>query len=399
MTSSKSFVKFDKVDKSYDGKNLVVKDLNLDINEGEFITMLGPSGSGKTTCLMMLAGFETPTNGEIYLDSKPISRIPPHKRGIGMVFQNYALFPHLTVYENLAFPLKVRKLSRDEIDKKIDKALSMVSLTGFEKRMPNQLSGGQQQRVAVARSLVFDPQLVLMDEPLGALDKNLRESMQYEIKHIHENIGVTVVYVTHDQSEALTMSTRIAVFNDGKVQQLSNPDKLYEEPVNSFVAEFIGETNTFSGEVTDISGKKCKVKLETGVEIISNPIRVKSKGEKTKVSLRPERAIIDPEEKMDNKYKGKIEEIIYHGDHARVRLNLLGNKEFILKVPNSSARMDIKRGNEINVGWNSQDARALDLKSIWDWFTQKLYYFSFIFTKWEVDLNFVNCCNKPLINV
>ena len=362
--TSKSFVKFDKVDKSYDGKVLVVKDLNLDINEGEFITMLGPSGSGKTTCLMMLAGFETPTNGEIYLYSKPISRIPPHKRGLGMVFQNYALFPHLTVYENLAFPLKVRKLSKDDIDKKIDKALSMVSLTGFEKRMPNQLSGGQQQRVAVARSLVFDPQLVLMDEPLGALDKNLRESMQYEIKHIHENIGVTVVYVTHDQSEALTMSTRIAVFNEGKVQQLSNPDKLYEEPVNSFVAEFIGETNTFSGEVIDISGGKCKVKLATGAEIISNPIRVKSKGEKTKVSLRPERAIINPENKMDNNHKGKIEEIIYHGDHARVRLNLLGNKEFILKIPNSSARMDIKRGNEINVGWNSQDARALDLKSI-----------------------------------
>ena len=364
MTSSKSFVKFDKVDKSYDGKVLVVKDLNLDINEGEFITMLGPSGSGKTTCLMMLAGFETPTNGEIYLDSKPISRIPPHKRGIGMVFQNYALFPHLTVYENLAFPLKVRKLSKDDIDKKVDKALSMVSLSGFEKRMPNQLSGGQQQRVAVARSLVFDPQLVLMDEPLGALDKNLRESMQYEIKHIHENIGVTVVYVTHDQSEALTMSSRIAVFNDGKVQQLSSPDKLYEEPVNSFVAEFIGENNTFAGEVTDISGGKCKVKLNSGGEIISNPISVKSKGEKTKVSLRHERAIIDPEEKNDNKHKGKIEEVIYHGDHARVRLNLLGNKEFILKVPNSSARMDIKPGNEINIGWNSHDARALDPKSI-----------------------------------
>ena len=364
MTSSKSFVKFDKVDKSYDGKVLVVKDLNLDINEGEFITMLGPSGSGKTTCLMMLAGFETPTNGEIYLDSKPISRIPPHKRGIGMVFQNYALFPHLTVYENLAFPLKVRKLSKDDIDKKVDKALSMVSLSGFEKRMPNQLSGGQQQRVAVARSLVFDPQLVLMDEPLGALDKNLRESMQYEIKHIHESIGVTVVYVTHDQSEALTMSSRIAVFNDGKVQQLSTPDKLYEEPVNSFVAEFIGENNTFAGEVTDISGGKCKVKLDTGGEIISNPISVTSRGEKTKVSLRPERAIINPEDKMDNKHKGKIEEIIYHGDHARVRLNLLGNKEFILKVPNSSSRMDIKRGNEINVGWNSHDARALDPKSI-----------------------------------
>ena len=362
MAKNNEFVKFDKVDKSYDGKVLVVKDLNLDIAEGEFITMLGPSGSGKTTCLMMLAGFETPTNGEIYLDGNPISNIPPHKRGIGMVFQNYALFPHMTVYENLAFPLRVRKFSKDETDKKVENALSMVSLTGFANRMPAQLSGGQQQRVAVARALVFDPAVVLMDEPLGALDKNLRESMQYEIKHIHESIGVTVVYVTHDQSEALTMSNRIAVFNDGKVQQLSSPDKLYEEPVNSFVAEFIGENNTFQGEVEDISNDRCKIKLDSGGEILANPIRVKSKGEKSIVSLRPERAIIDPEEKMDNKFKGKIEEVIYHGDHTRLRLDLLGNKEFILKVPNSSARMDIKLGNEINIGWNSFDARALDPK-------------------------------------
>ena len=362
MPNNKEFVKFAKVDKSYDGKVLVVKDLNLDIAEGEFITMLGPSGSGKTTCLMMLAGFETPTNGEIYLDGNPISNIPPHKRGIGMVFQNYALFPHMTVYENLAFPLRVRKIPKDEIDKKVDKALSMVSLAGYESRMPGQLSGGQQQRVAVARALVFDPAVVLMDEPLGALDKNLRESMQYEIKHIHESIGVTVVYVTHDQGEALTMSNRIAVFNDGKVQQLSSPDQLYESPVNSFVAKFIGENNTFAGEVIDVTNGKCKVKLNSGGEIFANPITVKSKGEKTTVSLRPERALINPDEKMDNSHKGKIEEVIYHGDHTRVRLNLLGNNEFILKVPNSSANLDIKLGNEINIGWDSADARALDPK-------------------------------------
>ena len=362
MSVNKEFVKFDKVDKSYDGKVLVVKDLQLDIAEGEFITMLGPSGSGKTTCLMMLAGFETPTNGEIYLDGNAISSIPPHKRGIGMVFQNYALFPHMTVYENLSFPLKVRKISKEDIDKKVDKALSMVSLSGFERRMPNQLSGGQQQRVAVARALVFDPAVVLMDEPLGALDKNLRESMQYEIKHIHESIGVTVVYVTHDQGEALTMSNRIAVFNDGKVQQLSSPDKLYEEPVNSFVAEFIGENNRFAGQVTEISNNKCKVKLDSGSEIFANPIAVKSNGEKTMVSLRPERALINSKEKMENNFKGKIEEVIYHGDHTRVRLDLLGNKEFILKVPNSSANMEIKLGNQINVSWNSFDARALDPK-------------------------------------
>ena len=361
MSETDSFVKFKKVDKSYDGEILVVKDLNLDVAQGEFLTLLGPSGSGKTTILMMLAGFETPTNGEIYLDGEAISNIPPYKRRIGMVFQNYALFPHMTVYENLSFPLKVRKVSKDETDKKINKALSMVSLTGFETRMPGQLSGGQQQRVAVARALVFDPKLVLMDEPLGALDKNLRESMQYELKHIHESLGVTVVYVTHDQGEALTMSNRIAVFNEGKIQQLSNPDKLYEEPVNSFVAEFIGENNTFQGEVSEISGNKCSVKLGSGDEILANPISVKLKGDKTKISLRPERALINPGEKIENKFKGKIEEVIYHGDHTRIRMNLLGKSQFILKIPNSSARMDLKLGNEIIIGWHSKDCRALDL--------------------------------------
>jgi len=362
MSKNSEFVKFDNVDKSYDGKTLVVKGLNLDIEEGEFVTMLGPSGSGKTTCLMMLAGFETATNGEIYLDNKVISNIPPHKRGIGMVFQNYALFPHMTVYENLAFPLRVRKIQKNEADKKIDKALSMVSLQGFESRMPMQLSGGQQQRVAVARALVFDPQLVLMDEPLGALDKNLRESMQYEIKHIHESIGVTVVYVTHDQTEALTMSNRIAVFNDGKVQQLSSPDELYEAPENSFVAGFIGENNIFNGTVSEIDSENCKVKLENGNEILANPISVKVKGDKTTISLRPERALINPKDKMDNNHQGKIKEVIYHGDHTRVRIDILGNDQFILKIPNSTSNLDIKLGNQINVGWNSKDSRALDPK-------------------------------------
>ena len=204
--SETPLVRFQNVQKSYDGKILVVKNLNLDVQRGEFLTMLGPSGSGKTTCLMMLAGFEPATHGEIYLDNQPINNVPPHKRGIGMVFQNYALFPHMTVAENLAFPLEVRSMSKAERESRVSRALEMVQLGEFGKRRPAQLSGGQQQRVAVARALVFDPDLVLMDEPLGALDKNLREQMQYEIKHIHENLGVTVVYVTHDQSEALTMS-------------------------------------------------------------------------------------------------------------------------------------------------------------------------------------------------
>ena len=233
--STGAAVRFEKVQKSYDGEIMVVKDLNLDIAPGEFLTMLGPSGSGKSTCLMMLAGFEPATNGEIYLNDKGINSVPPNKRGIGMVFQNYALFPHMSVAENLAFPLKVRGLSGSEIDKKVKHALDMVELGAFGNRRPAQLSGGQQQRVAVARGLVFEPDLILMDEPLGALDKQLREQMQYEIKHIHENLGVTVVYVTHDQTEALTMSDRVAVFEDGRIQQLSPPDELYESPQMSYI--------------------------------------------------------------------------------------------------------------------------------------------------------------------
>jgi putative spermidine/putrescine transport system ATP-binding protein len=222
------FVAFDRVQKSYDGETLVVKDLNLGIGKGEFLTMLGPSGSGKTTCLMMLAGFETATHGEIKLGGRPINNIPPHKRGIGMVFQNYALFPHMTVGENLAFPLEVRGISKADIETKVQRALDMVQMGAFANRRPAQLSGGQQQRIALARALVFEPELVLMDEPLGALDKQLREHMQFEIKHLHDQLGVTVVYVTHDQGEALTMSDRVAVFNDGRIQQLAPPEELYE---------------------------------------------------------------------------------------------------------------------------------------------------------------------------
>ena len=203
-----AFVAFERVQKSYDGETLVVKDLNLTMPKGEFLTMLGPSGSGKTTCLMMLAGFETATHGEIRLDGKPINNIPPHKRGIGMVFQNYALFPHMTVAENLSFPLEVRGMGKSERESKIKRALDMVQMGAFGGRRPAQLSGGQQQRIALARALVFEAELVLMDEPLGALDKQLREHMQFEIKRIADNLGITVVYVTHDQTEALTMSDR-----------------------------------------------------------------------------------------------------------------------------------------------------------------------------------------------
>ncbi len=362
MATSESFVKFEKVDKSYDGEVLVVKDLNVDIPKGEFLTMLGPSGSGKTTTLMMLAGFETPTNGEIYLGGEAISSIPPYKRGIGMVFQNYALFPHMTVNENLSFPLEVRKINKSEIKEKTEKALSMVELQDFGNRMPMQLSGGQQQRVALARALVFEPRLVLMDEPLGALDKKLREQMQYEIKHIHENIGITVVYVTHDQGEALTMSNRIAVFNDGKIQQISTPDILYEKPENAFVAQFIGENNQLKGKVKSINGDMCVIETEKGEEIKSLKVNINSVGDASTVSLRPERVEINSSENnFENSFTGKVKELIYLGDHIRTRVEVCGNDQFIVKVPNSYKGANLKEGTSVKLSWKASDSRALDL--------------------------------------
>ena len=362
MAASKSFVKFEKVDKSYDGEILVVEDLNVDIPKGEFLTMLGPSGSGKTTTLMMLAGFETPTSGEIYLDGEAISSIPPYKRGIGMVFQNYALFPHMTVNENLSFPLEVRKINKSEIKDKVEKALSMVELQDFGNRMPMQLSGGQQQRVALARALVFEPRLVLMDEPLGALDKKLREQMQYEIKHIHANIGITVVYVTHDQNEALTMSNRIAVFNDGKIQQISTPDILYEKPECAFVAQFIGENNQLKGKVKSINGNTCVVKTDKGEEIKSLKVNVGAVGDGSTVSLRPERVEINSSDtNFENSFNGTVKELIYLGDHIRTRVEVCGNDQFIVKVPNSYKGANLKEGNSVKLSWKANDSRALDL--------------------------------------
>jgi len=329
-----NYVRFDAVQKSYDGESLVIKDLNLDVQRGEFLTLLGPSGSGKTTCLMMLAGFEPATHGEIYLDGRPINAVPPHRREIGMVFQNYALFPHMTVNENLAFPLQVRRINKNEIESRIKRALDMVRLSDFGARRPGQLSGGQQQRVAVARALVFDPKLVLMDEPLGALDKQLREQMQYEIKHIHNNLDVTVVYVTHDQSEALTMSNRICVFNEGIIEQLASPTDLYERPNNAFVAQFIGENNTLPGQVTSVNGNHCQVQTDGGATVEALKVNVDASGDRTTLSLRPERVEVNPEPgKFPNVFDARVEELIYLGDHIRTRASVCGQTDFIVKIP------------------------------------------------------------------
>jgi putative spermidine/putrescine transport system ATP-binding protein len=358
---SEVLVSFRGIQKSYDGETLIVKDLNLDIRKGEFLTLLGPSGSGKTTSLMMLAGFETPTAGEIQLAGRAINHLPPHKRDIGMVFQNYALFPHMTVSQNLAFPLSVRGMPKADIAEKVKRALGMVQLDAFAQRYPAQLSGGQQQRVALARALVFEPQLVLMDEPLGALDKQLREHMQMEIKHLHQRLGVTVVYVTHDQGEALTMSDRVAVFHQGEIQQIDHPRALYEHPKNTFVANFIGENNRLAGRLLSRSGDQCVVGLPRGEEVRALAVNVGQPGDAVTLSIRPERVRLNGSvEQYPNRFSGRVTEFIYLGDHVRVRLDVAGTHDFFVKQPIAELDPALVVGDVVPLGWHVEHARALD---------------------------------------
>ncbi|WP_397452092.1 ABC transporter ATP-binding protein [Pseudomonas sp. NA-150] len=355
----KHLVSFKNIQKTYDGFRPVVKDLNLDIKEGEFVTLLGPSGSGKTTSLMMLAGFETPTHGEIFLNDKPLHNLAPHKRNIGMVFQNYALFPHMTIEENLAFPLSVRKMNRIERSEKVRRALDMVKLNDFAKRYPAQMSGGQQQRVALARALVFEPKLVLMDEPLGALDKQLREHMQLEIKHLHKQLGLTVVYVTHDQSEALTMSDRVAVFNDGVIQQIDTPATIYEAPTKTFVAQFIGENNTLIGTLSSQEGPHALVRLADGSLIRAISVAAAQIGQQVALCIRPERVNVSPA--GSTPLTARIQEYIYLGDHVRMITEIAGQANFMIKLPATQMDSSWTVGSSISLSWAPEHIRTLDV--------------------------------------
>jgi putative spermidine/putrescine transport system ATP-binding protein len=337
-------VRFQGVQKTYDGESLVVHSLDLDIERGEFLSLLGPSGSGKTTTLMMLAGFESPTAGEIALNGNPITRTPPHKRNFGMVFQNYALFPHMSVGENVAYPLTVRKESKDAIAKKVSKALDMVQLGGMASRLPSQLSGGQQQRVALARALVFEPKIVLMDEPLGALDKQLREHMQIELKELHRQLGITFVYVTHDQGEALTMSNRVAVFNEGRIQQIDKVTAIYEQPVNRFVAGFVGDSTMLNGSLTSTTGDTCELVTANGTRFIGLNVNNLEVGASGLGSIRPERIEVSLTEPTDgrNTLRATVSDVIYFGDHLRLRCSVNGQEEATVKLPLSGLELPVE---------------------------------------------------------
>ncbi|MBA8881030.1 ABC transporter ATP-binding protein [Phyllobacterium myrsinacearum] len=349
-----SFIRFDDVSKSF-GALKVVEELNLDIGKGEFVSLLGPSGSGKTTILMMLAGFENPTSGAIWSDRKRIDKLPPHKRNMGVVFQNYALFPHMTVSENIAFPLKMRGTSRADTSERVKRALDMVQLGALAERRPSQLSGGQQQRVALARALIFEPEVVLMDEPLGALDKQLREQMQLDIRDLHKRLGLTVVFVTHDQTEALTMSDRIAVFNHGKIEQIGSPSEIYDHPSTRFVAEFIGETNLVAGSVHSIDGHEAVIRLENNevIKVVAKD-RLRS-GSKVVFSIRPERIGLGAG--PGNTLETRISDVVYYGDHLRLLLSG-GGQSFVVKTDRN--RLPPSVGDSLTVSFLPSDCWAVD---------------------------------------
>ena len=362
-----SFISFSGVSKSYDGTHSVVEGLDLHVARGEFVSLLGPSGSGKTTTLMMLAGFESPTRGEIRLAGKRLDDKPPHQRDIGMVFQNYALFPHMTVAENVAFPLSVRNVSRGEQKARTLRALEMVELAQLAGRRPAQLSGGQQQRVALARALVFEPSVVLMDEPLGALDKRLRETMQYEIMRLHRDLSLTIVYVTHDQNEALTMSDRVAVFSDGRIQQAATPTELYENAANAFVANFVGENNGLTGRVMSNDADWAALQLADGSVVQGRAGSGLGISDTAMLALRPERAHIaaTPEsvaqaaQQNMNVVHGLVQELVYCGDHHRIHLKLGAGETVVVKVPNTQHQDLPALGRQTAVVWRRDDCKVL----------------------------------------
>ena len=350
----KTILRFESVTKRF-GSVTAVDDVSLDIQEGEFITLLGPSGSGKSTMLLLVAGFESLTQGEIYIDGQPMTGMPPYRRRLGIVFQNYALFPHLSVLENIAFALRNLRWAKQEIRARVSELLDLVRLDGYEERMPHQLSGGQQQRVALARALAFRPRVLLLDEPLGALDKKLREHMLGEFQRIHRTLGTTMVFVTHDQEEALAMSDRIAVLDSGRIVRLGTPREMYEDPLIPFVADFLGETNVLSGRV--VAENRVAVDdggWEVGVRDGG------STGTTVQIAIRPEKISIGQPDDGANSVSGTVEEVLYLGHTTSYSVRLTSGQVMTVKRFNRYHAADLGIGAVVTLHWQPEDARLLE---------------------------------------
>jgi spermidine/putrescine transport system ATP-binding protein len=337
------------------GTNLVVQKMNLDIQEGEFLTFLGPSGCGKTTTLRMIAGFEDTTAGSILVQGEPVEDKEPYQRDVNTVFQNYSLFPHMTVYDNVAYSLTIRKKPKDEIKLRVGKMLELVHLTGYEKRRPDSLSGGQKQRVAIARALINNPKVLLLDEPLGALDLKLRKQMQIELKRLQKRLGITFVYVTHDQEEALTMSDRIAIMNGGVIEQLDAPKDIYEHPKTRFVANFIGESNVLDGIVRSADGELLRVETPVGIVMVRGTGF--DVGEEMHVSIRPENLNAAKEPAGGFDLAGRIKDFTYLGTVYKTSVEMGDGSE--LKFTRFDHDVGVAEGDRIYLYWKPEKAVAI----------------------------------------
>ena len=363
-TTDDNGLRLERLSKNF-GEFIAVEDVNLHIRRGEFLTILGPSGSGKTTLLMIIAGFLEATTGDIQFDGLSIMSLRPEKRNFGMVFQGYALFPHMTVRQNIAYPLEVRKGARDEIVKRVDEMLELVQLETFGDRLPRQLSGGQQQRVALARALIFDPLVLLLDEPLGALDKKLRSNVQTQLKHLHRKVGKTFVYVTHDQEEALSMSDRVVIMNHGRVVQVGSPQELYERPSTVFASKFIGKSNILRGVVNQVDGNEVLYAIADKYfqQLVSN--EKFSKNDEIILALRPEKIKIARSKVASNEVNilvGRIIDITYFGSTILVNVETDSVGEFIVEVQAWNNQETLEEGQNISLTW-SPDA-AFTVKDI-----------------------------------
>lgn len=337
------------------GATLVVDRLTLQIYKGEFFSLLGPSGCGKTTTLRIIAGFERPDSGELFINGRRVTHIPPQERDVNMVFQHYALFPHLTVEQNVAFGLEMQKLPRSQVRKRVARALELVRLIGLEQRFPHQLSGGQQQRVALARALVTEPAVLLLDEPLGALDLKLRQEMQLELKRLQRELQITFLYVTHDQEEALRMSDRLAVMHQGRVVQIGPPQEIYERPATRFVAEFIGESNLLEGRVVHVAGRRALVQIGALQTNVISDIPLMPNQHVT-LALRPERISLCPPDAGNGCWSGLVEELIYAGKETLYRVRVA--PDVLLTV--SSLHADgIRVGERVGLVWDPQSVRPV----------------------------------------